>query len=275
MTHSSDPGALRWRRRLVLGLALTLALAVGWPRGAMLADAAPATRLAAAPEAQAPGDDQAPASGNPTPDTPAAKSRAAVGDEPDVTITSRGIIVGKGGRGVSVQGLGSDREYDSFEDFVNDAPWLAALIFFAVLMVFLTPLLIVVLFIWYKIRKTRMQNETMLRLAEKGVVPTSEAMESIMGNPGPAPLPPSAAPLYEQARELRKRAAWSDLRKGVMFIAVGLGFIFYSMLTDGEANWLGLTCLFVGAGFCFLWFFEDRHTLPAKRDAGAPPQSSV
>ena len=50
------------------------------------------------------------------------------------------------------------------------------LVFVTVLLVFLIPLLIIVLLIWYKIRKNRMANETMLKLAERGVVPPAAAM---------------------------------------------------------------------------------------------------
>lgn len=276
MTHSNDPGAQRWRRRLVLGIALTLALAVGLPREPVDAAPAPATPPAAAPGAEAPAKAEADTAA-PKGEGDTATPKGDTAGSADITISPRGIIVGKGGRGsVSVHGAGSDHEYDSFEDFINDAPWIAGLVFVAVLLFFLTPLMIVVLFIWYRLRKTRMQNETMLRLAEKGVVNPAEAMQSLAAtNPAPQSLPQSAAPLYEQARQLRRRAAWSDLRKGVMFIAVGLGFIFYSMFSDGEPNWVGLTCLFVGLGFCFLWFFEDRQVTPAKQDAGAPPTSSA
>jgi hypothetical protein len=276
MTQSNDPAGQRWRRRLVLGIALALALAVGLPRSAAPVDAAPATEVVAAPEASAPaqGDTSAPAKADAG--RSAAKRGSHDADEADVTVSSRGIVVGKGGHGVSVRGMGSDREYDSFEEFVNDAPWLAAIVFLAVLMVFLMPLLIVVLFIWYKLRKTRMQNEAMLKLAEKGVVAPAEAMSSIVATPGAMQnVPPSAVPLYEQARQLRKRAAWSDLRKGVVLLAVGLGLTFFSMLDDGTPNSIGLICLFLGIGYGALWFFEERQAAPAKRDAGAPPTSSA
>jgi hypothetical protein len=69
---------------------------------------------------------------------------------------------------------------------------------------------------------------------------------------------PSTAPLYEQARQVRKRAAWSDLRKGIVMLGIGLGLSFWSMLDDGEPNGFGLVLLFVGIGFVVLWYFEER-----------------
>ena len=300
MRQPLDPARQPWLRRIVFGVALTLALAVGLGHAptpvapAMAADtatapaSAPAAGKAAAatdPAAKAPvapATKAAKGAAAPKADTPAdeAPDDQAV-DAPDasadseVTIDHRGIVINKGGKHVRIGGLGADREYDSFRDFVNDAPWLAALVFMLVLLFFLTPLLILVLVIWYKMRKARMQNETMLKLAEKGVVPPSEAMQTLAGQPPPGGVPPSAAPLYEQARQLRRRAAWSDLRRGVVLIAVGLAFIFYSMIGDGEPNWIGLICFFLGIGYCLLWFFEDRHVTPAQRDAGVPPAGSA
>jgi hypothetical protein len=88
---------------------------------------------------------------------------------------------------------------------------------------------------------------------------------------GAAPLDavPSTAPLYEQARQVRKRAAWSDLRKGVVMIGIGLGLVFWTMLDQGEPNGLGLVLLFVGIGYLVLWHFESRH--PARNDADSRP----
>src|SRR5438445_6577663 len=189
----------------------------------------------------------------------------------DVTISPRGIVIDRGDKHVRVLGAGVDREYDSFEQFARDAPWLAGLVFFVVSLVFLVPLLIIVLLIWYKVRKNRMLNETMIKLAEKGVVPPSQAMEALNASRvEPAVTAgPNTAPMYEQAKMMRRRAAWSDLRKGVLMIAVGLGLTAYSMFDDGSPNALGLILLFVGIGFCVLWFFEDRD--PAQRFVSPSP----
>jgi hypothetical protein len=67
-----------------------------------------------------------------------------------------------------------------------------------------------------------------------------------------------------------KRAAWSDLRKGVIMGGIGLGLTFYSMLADGEANGLGLVLLFVGIGYCALWYFEDRQLGPRRPSSSDP-----
>jgi hypothetical protein len=200
---------------------------------------------------------------------------AAKDDDTNITISPRGIKVDKGKKRVHVGAFGSDREYDSFQDFVQDAPWLAGLVFLTVLLVFLVPLLIIVLLIWYKVRKTRMMNETMIKLAEKGVVPPAEAMEALGANKVGAAVTaaPSTAPLYEQAKVIRQRAAWSDLRKGIIMLAAGFGLSAFSMFDDGTPNSVGLVLLFVGIGYCVLWFFEER--APAPRSVTSPPASGT
>jgi 4-amino-4-deoxy-L-arabinose transferase-like glycosyltransferase len=285
----SFPWALRALRSrpVVLGAALAAALAVlaatdgaGRPARqhpmasyvvpeARAADPAPAMAAPAAPAA---------------PSTPNAESRAKVeADIPaggarvdaEITIDERGMRITKPGRGAPHVTVGG-HEYDSFEAFVEKAPWIAGLVFMTTALVFLVPLLVIILVIWYKMRRTRMMNETMLKLAERGVVPPGEAMQAIAnGRPEPAlQSGPATAPLYEQAKTLRRRAAWSDLRKGVILGAIGFGLTAYSMLEDGSANGLGLVLLFVGIGFVVLWYLEDRQAeerqgTPTSRSGGA------
>jgi hypothetical protein len=209
-------------------------------------------------------------------------AKPAPGGRPDsakadagITIDERGVRIGKPGRGAPHVTAGG-HEYDSFEAFVEQAPWIAGLVFMTTALVFLVPLVVIILVIWYKMRRTRMMNETMLKLAERGVVPAGEAMQAIAnGRPEPAlQSGPATAPLYEQARSLRKRAAWSDLRKGVIVGAIGLGMTAYSTLDDGSPNGLGLVLLFVGLGFVVLWYLEDRQNAerqdtPPSRSGGA------
>jgi hypothetical protein len=274
-------------RPVVLGAALVAALAVlaatdgaGRPArehpiasyvvpAARAADPAPATAAPPAPEA---------------PSTPKAESRAKLdADLPssdarvdaEITINERGMRVTKPGRGAPHVTVGG-HEYDSFEAFVEQAPWIAGLVFMTTALVFLVPLVVIILVIWYKMRRARMMNETMLKLAERGVVPPGEAMQAIAnGRPEPAlQSGPATASLYEQARSLRKRAAWSDLRKGVIIGAIGFAMTAYSMLDDGSPNGLGLVLLFVGIGFVVLWYLEDRQGeerqgTPTSRSGGA------
>ena len=199
-----------------------------------------------------------------------------------MTIDAHGIGILKDGKRIRVQGLGHDREYDSFEQFADDAPGTALFVFLIVTVVFLIPLLIIALLVWYKIRKTRMHNETMLKLAERGVVTPAAAMEALAAGPSAAAsldamanagTPPPAAgsvPLYDQARQIRRRTAWSDLRKGVIMTAAGLGLSAFSMFDDGTPNSVGLVLLFLGLGYCVLWYFEDRGP-DLRRNANPPP----
>lgn len=187
----------------------------------------------------------------------------------------RNVIIGKHGR-IAVDGAGKDREFDSFNEFVHDEPAIAAMVIAVVTVVFLAPVLVIGLILWYRMRKTRMLNETMLKLAERGVVTPADALEALTGGKQAAMLStaPGAAPLYEQAKQIRRRAAWSDLRKGVFTGGVGLALTFYSMLEDREPNAIGLILLFVGIGFVVLWWFEERQIAPGGSAPGSQPPSA-
>ena len=250
-------------RRLVLAaaaLAGIVALAVLPPTSPPLVAEAAAQAAPSAPSA-------APAE---PPDSGSAP-KAGRGIDAEITIDHRGVTVQKGGKGGEARVHVGDMEFESFEQFMQQAPWIAAMVVFVTALVFLTPLLLIALVIWYKVRRTRMMNETMLKLAERGVVPPAEAMAALAsGRVGPAlQNVPASAPLYEQAKAIRKREAWSDLRKGVLIGGVGLGLTFWSMLDDGSANGFGLILLFVGIGYTILWYLEDRRF--ADRPDRSPP----
>jgi hypothetical protein len=285
----------RLRRRLVLGAALVAALVVWMPPKSTPALAQPGTHAAEQSAAEAlrgmqiaakvefdarirsdsdadkPADPaagapvEAPAAG--APDTPPAAN--ADGTKPSVTIE-------KHGKKVQIFGLQADREYDSFNDLVRDEPLLGVLIFFSVALVFLVPLLLALAVIWYKVHKNRMLNETMLKLAEKGVVPPSDAIGALGGDGtrGAAPYVAGGV-VYEQARQIRRRTAWSDLRKGMVMGAIGAAFTLAGIVNDGEASGIGLVLLFVGIGYIVLWWFEDRDARkmlpPSGGSAGSGP----
>jgi hypothetical protein len=223
----------------------------------------------------------APAAGDAKPAAAADSASDADDDAEDATPAPRkrhhgatvGITVDDDDK-VRVSGMGAaNGHYDSFESFARSAPWMAGVAFLGLTLFFMVPLAIIVLLIWYKMRKNRMLNETMLKLAEKGVMPPAEAMAALGATPAPAAsaASPVAASLYEQARAIRGQRTWSDLRRGVILGAVGLGFQAYSLFESGEANWLGLTLMFLGGGYILLWFFEERqHAIdPPRGGTGA------
>ena len=191
-------------------------------------------------------------------------------DEPAADGGKRRTIVTKLG--------GHDREFESFEAMMQQAPWIAEMVVLIVAVIFLVPVLLVALLIWYRLRKNRMLNETMIKLAERGVVPPADALDALTSNRQAATMSAATAattaPLIERAKLLRTGAAWSDLRKGVIMTAVGLGFTFYFVFEDGSPSWLGLVLLFVGIGYCVLWYFEDRQ-IARTRDSGIPPSGGA
>lgn len=261
-------------RRFVLGIALAAGLACGI--------AASGHRAGPSPIAAAMASEPIVLAAESTTTPPTAPEKAEPPEKADPPAKARGmdaeISIGEGG--VTIRNRGGDErrveigdaEFDSFEEFVEKAPWLAALVFLIVGLVFLTPILILALIIWYKMRSNRMRNETMLKLAERGVVPPADAIAA-MSPTAPASLEklPATAPLYDQVRQVRKRAAWSDLRKGIVMLGFGLGLSFWSMLDDGEPNGFGLVLLFVGIGFIVLWYFEERQLAGRGDVPGAGP----
>lgn len=169
-------------------------------------------------------------------------------------------------------GLRFDSEED-FETISERMPWVIGLIYIVVGSIFLTPVVLLVGIVWYKLRKARLQNEAMLALAERGVVPPAQAAEALAAGASPASVAP---PAYQQAIALRKRAVWSDLRKGVILSALGLALSFYELTSTGSSSWIGLVLLFVGAGYVALWWLEGRHLDQAKGsrgDSGQPGMS--
>jgi len=203
-----------------------------------------------------------------TPMPPSVQVDASTADEDDADSGSK-----RSKRHSAVIRLDSDRDFESFKDAVKTAPWIVGLVFLVVGSIFLTPIILLIGIVWYKLRKTRMQNDALLKLAEQGVVPRAQAVESVAsgvmpdagagGSAGVASAS-AAATSYQQAVASRRRVVWSDMRKGILVGAVGLSWTLYSIIKYGSVNWLGLVLLFVGIGYIVLWWFEDRHL--AQRD---------
>ena len=280
-------GTTRAFRRLVLGTAFFLALAVGLaPRAPAVYAQEPKTTAPAAAGQRA-ADAPAPPA---VPEVPKAGKSLTIKDGRGAEIK---IDVTEGGKTsitrsnptdadtdadgdaalqkrarkraqVVIDGL-VDKEFDSFDEFLHDEPALATMVVLIVATVFFAPVLAIALILWYRMRKARMLNETMLKLAEKGIVPTPEAIGALGGKPAAAAA--AMAPYYEQAKQVRRRAAWSDLRKGVLMAGFGVALSLHSLMTSRTPNVVGLVLLCVGLGFIVLWWFEQRH-LPASDGAG-------
>ena len=178
------------------------------------------------------------------------------------------------------QRVQNSEEFQALNNVGKTAPWFVGIMFLFVGTLFLTPIILLIGIVWYKLRKTRMQNEALLKLAERGVIPSAQVIEAVStgvmpaasdaavgtGTPGTAGIAGaggtasilSAATAYENAVQTRRRAVWSDLRKGVLLSAVGLSIVVYSATAHGTPNWLGLALLFVGIGYLALWWLEDR-----------------
>jgi hypothetical protein len=200
----------------------------------------------------------------------------AAGDES--TPADTGTRRKRGDKRVRVD-IAADKDFDSFEQFVESQPALAAMVVGIVAVVFLTPVLAIGLILWYRFRKTRMMNEAMLKLAEKGVVPPAQALDALAtGTPAAAINTATAGtPIQEQARQIRRRTAWSDLRRGVILGGIGLALTIYFIWDDGRPNIAGLVLLFLGIGYAVLWWFEDRQLKPGAGQTpgaqGGPPSA--
>ena len=133
-----------------------------------------------------------------------------------------------------------DDDFDSFNEALHTAPWIVGLVFLVAGSILLTPVFLLVGIIWYKLRKTRLQNEAMLKLAERGAMTPAQAADAVMAGATPeaaavaataAPLAAaSSASLFQQAvitatsrrvvRPSQRRHPDGD-RIGVCFLLVG------------------------------------------------------
>ncbi len=116
----------------------------------------------------------------------------------------------------------------------------------AVILVFGTPIVIVIAILVHRARRTRAIHETVLRLAEKGL-----------------PIPPE---IFAD-RQWHPDEARSSLQKGVILVAVGIGLIgFFLTLSDRHAPWgVGIIPLLIGAGYLVVWRIEGRRAQDATR----------
>jgi hypothetical protein len=100
--------------------------------------------------------------------------------------------------------------------------------------VFACPVLIVIAVLVYRFRRNAMLHRTLAAMIEKGV-----------------PIPPELL-----APEPRQRVK-SDLQRGLVLIAVGMGLIVY-FLADHDSAWgIGFIPLLMGVGYLIAWKMEQ------------------
>jgi hypothetical protein len=166
-------------------------------------------------------------------------------------------------RGMSVRIDSDHDDVEGFKRVMETAPWIVGVIFLVLGSIFLTPIVLLIGIVWYKLRKTRMQNEALLRLAETGAITPAQAVESVQTGEMPESEPavaakPGSAP-YQQVVATRRRTIWTDLRRGLIIGSIGLALVAYSVIEHGGVNWPGMILLFVGAAYIVLWKLGDRH----------------
>jgi len=107
----------------------------------------------------------------------------------------------------------------------------------AVILLFGTPVIIVIAILAHKTRRTKAIHDTVVRLAEKGL-----------------PIPPDLF-VDKPPEDMR-----SSLHKGVVLIAVGLGLtIFFLTIPERNVPWgVGMIPLLIGVGYLIVWWLESK-----------------
>ena len=118
-----------------------------------------------------------------------------------------------------------------------DEGMVAIIAMMTVILVFGTPVIIVLAILMHRARRTQRIHETVLKLAEKGL-----------------PIPPDLF-IDRPPEDMR-----SSLHKGVVLIAVGLGLtIFFLTLPERNVPWgVGMIPLLIGIGYMIVWWLESR-----------------
>lgn len=133
-----------------------------------------------------------------------------------------------------VEKLNADQLYELMQikmDKSADVPMLVPVI---VGIVFACPVAIVAVILWYRHRRNAMLHKTLAAMIDKGV-----------------PIPPEL--LHpEQPRR-------SDLRRGVILIALGLGIVVFFLGQKDNAWGLGFIPLLIGVGYLITWKMEQRN----------------
>ena len=114
----------------------------------------------------------------------------------------------------------------------------------------LIPIVAIIMTGLVRIKRNRLLHETVRLMTEKG-----------------APIPPELidAVANDSKQQAKTWSPTSQLRSGVINIAIGLGLIFLFREMDGGPTWLwavGMIPFMIGVGFLLIWWIESR-----KKDA--------
>ena len=114
----------------------------------------------------------------------------------------------------------------------------------------LIPIVAIIMAGVVRIKRNRMLHDTVRLMTEKG-----------------APIPPELidAVANDSKQQAKTWSPTSQLRSGVINIAIGLGFMFLLREIDGGPTWMwaaGMIPFMIGVGFLLIWWIESR-----KKDA--------
>jgi hypothetical protein len=114
----------------------------------------------------------------------------------------------------------------------------------------LIPIVAIIMTGLVRIKRNRLLHETVRLMTEKG-----------------APIPPELidAVANDSKQQAKTWSPTSQLRSGVINIAIGLGFMFLLREIDGGPTWMwaaGMIPFMIGVGFLLIWWIESR-----KKDA--------
>jgi hypothetical protein len=148
-------------------------------------------------------------------------------DHPVVGVDSSGIYVG-GPNPVHVN-------MPNFSDARIGGDGITLIALVSVVAPFLFVFLIITAFLFARYRRNRILHETLRVMIEKGV-----------------PIPPEL--IMPQGARVRLRTV-SDLRNGLILLAIGAGLI---LVSHGKWSGTGLIVVFIGTAFLVTWFVERR-----------------
>lgn len=173
--------------------------------------------------------------------SPAATVSATPSDDEDDIARTVKKKLGHHHLGVTVNGS-KDIDWNSPEDAGGIAIAIVAVIFTTV---FGAPVVVIGLVIFFSWLKSRSLHRTVREMVAKGH-PVPPELFAVPGTPA---------------------KARSDLRRGVVFICIGIGvMVFFAAVSDSGAWALGMIPLMIGAGYLLVWKLEG-----PKKDHNQPP----